>query len=92
MINGDVNEFLDHIYYGDEVVFLYKKKKYFLQGFTIEGIYTLLLDRWEPATDDYIWVGKGTDDAYPVDVFVNAPIWNGKTFWEVEREFEWIDC
>lgn len=92
MINGNVNEFVDHIHYGDELVFLYEGKKYFLQGFKLEGLYTLLLDRWDPPGDDYIWVGKGTDKAYPVEKFLNAPIFEGKTFWEAEKEIEWVDC
>ena len=32
MLNGDVNEFVDGLYYGDERVFLYKGQKYFIQG------------------------------------------------------------
>ena len=32
MINGDVNEFIGGLYYGDERFFLYDGNKYFLQG------------------------------------------------------------
>lgn len=28
----------------------------------------------------------------PVAKFENAKIFDGKTFWEVEKEFEWIDA
>ncbi len=32
MRGGDVNEFVDELYYGFEQVFLYKKKKYFFRA------------------------------------------------------------
>ena len=54
MINGNVNEFVNGLYYGDERVFLYRGQKFFIQGLTYDGCNHLLLDRWEPPTDDYI--------------------------------------
>ena len=32
MINGDVNEFIDGLYYGDERFFIFDGSKYLLQG------------------------------------------------------------
>ena len=92
MINGNVSEFVDHIYYGDELVFLYQEQKFFLQGFFTNGTYTLYLDRWEPISNDYIWIGVGDAHNYPVEEFLNAKLWGGKSFWEVEKEIEWVDC
>ena len=37
MINGDVNEFIDGLHYGDERFFLYDGNKYFLQGYCVDG-------------------------------------------------------
>ena len=28
---------------------------------------------------------------YPVEEFENAEIFNGKSFWDIEREIEWLD-
>ena len=93
MINGDVNEFVDRIHYGDELVFLYRGKKYFLQGFLEEdGKCTTYLDRWEPPSDGYIWVGKGDTKEFPVKDFLNQKLWDGRDFWEAEQEMEWVDC
>ena len=93
MINGNTSEFVDHIHYGDELVFLFRGQKFFLQGFrNNSGRYTLYLDRWDPPSDDYIWIGTGDDREYPVDDFLEARIWAGKSFWEVEREIEWLDA
>ena len=37
MLNGDVNEFIDGLHYGDERFFLYDGNKYFLQGTVLMG-------------------------------------------------------
>lgn len=28
---------------------------------------------------------------YPVESFLEAKIWNGKSFWDVEQDIEWVD-
>ena len=35
--------------------------------------------------------GKVIIKKYPVDEFINAKIWNDKTFWQVEQDIEWVD-
>ncbi len=93
MINGNVREFVDRIYYGDELIFMYKGQKFFLQGFLEnDGICATYLDRWEPPADDYIWIGKGDSKNFSVEKFLNAKLWNNKTFWDVESEMEWVDA
>ena len=92
MINGNVSEFVDHIHYGDELVFLFHNQKFFLQGFLEEnGRYVLYLDRWDPPSNTYIWTSRGDTHSYPVDDFLAAAIWDGKSFWDVETEIEWVD-
>ena len=92
MINGNVSEFVDHIHYGDELVFLFHNQKFFLQGFLEEnGRYVLYLDRWDPPSNTYIRTSRGDTHSYPVDDFLAAAIWEGKSFWDVEAEIEWVD-
>lgn len=91
MLNGDVNEFLDHVHCGDELVFTFAGQKFFLQGFKEEGRYVLYLARWEPPADGYAWVGVGDANEYPVKEFLKAKIWNGRDFWEAQDEMEWVD-
>ena len=88
MINGDVNKFVDGLHYGDEMEFMYKEQKFFIEGLYIDGKYSLLMWRMEPLGDG-IWQRSG-EDAYPVEEFLNAPLWNGRTFWEAEGEMEWV--
>lgn len=89
MKNGDVHEFVDNIHYGDELWFLYDGKKYFLEGLCNHGTPDLFLYEMVDGGKDYSW--KGTPKHYPVEAFLEAKIWNGKSFWEVEQDMEWLD-
>ena len=84
MKNGDVREFVNHIHYGDELWFLYEGKKYFLEGWTNNSSLDLCLYEMADNGEMYIW--KGNTTHYPVDAFLEAKIWNGKTFWDVEKQ------
>ena len=67
-------------------------KKKDMQGFLEEnGRYVLYLDRWDPPSNTYIWTSRGDTHSYPVDDFLAAAIWEGKSFWDVEAEIEWVD-
>lgn len=74
MINGDLNDFVEKVAYGDEVIFTYKGRKYFIQGYKTDDKFTLYLDRWDPPGTDYIWVGIGDETNYHVNEFLSAPI------------------
>lgn len=91
MINGNPNEFINGLYYGDERIFLYNNEKFFIQGLTENGVYTLYLDRWNPASDDYIWKASSSKE-YPVEKFLEAKVFAGKTFWDIEQGIEWLDA
>ena len=91
--NGNVQEFVDNIHYGDELIFLYHGCKFFLQGYLEDdNRCTLYLDRWEPPGTDYIWVGKGDAKHFPVEEFLQAKLWDGRNFWEAQEEMEWVDA
>ena len=92
MINGDVNEFIGGLYYGDERFFLYDGNKYFLQGYYVEGKPMLELYIIENPEMDFEWRVISENDEYPVEEFENAKIFNGRSFWEIETEIEWTDC
>ena len=87
--NGNVQEFVDHIYYGDELWFRYKGRLYFLEGWHNENHLDLKLYEMHKNGKEYSW--KGDNKKYPVDEFINAKIWNDKTFWQVEQDIEWVD-
>ncbi len=89
MINGDVLKFVDHIHYGDELWFLYNNKKYFLEGWSTEGILELVLYEMEDDGKDYRWIGD--KNHFPVEEFLEDPVFDGKTFWEAEKDITWVD-
>ncbi len=92
MINGDISVFLDDMRYGDELLFTFRGKKYFLEGMSNEeGKLTYYMWTIEPPADDYSLILVGEEHRYPREEFLALKIWDGKTFMEVENEMEWVD-
>ncbi len=89
MKNGNVQEFVDHIHYGDELWFLYNDTKYFLEGWVENEILELVLYEIKENGKEYCW--KGDKNNYPVEEFLTDKIFNRKSFWEVEKDITWID-
>ena len=92
MINGNAREFIDGLYYGDERFFIFDGNKYFLQGYYVDGKPMLEMYVVENPAVDFAWRMVSNNSEYPVEEFENAKIFNGKSFWEIEKEIEWIDC
>ena len=92
MINGSAKEFIEGLHYGDERFFLYNRKKYFIPGYCENEKPMLVLYVIENPNDDFEWRSVSDDDKYPVEDFENAKIFDGKSFWEVEKDIEWVDC
>lgn len=92
MINGRAEEFIQGLHYGDERFFLYKGNKYFIQGYYENGKPLLELYILEPADNDFKCEIVSADNNYPVADFENAKIFHGKSFWEIEKDIEWVDC
>lgn len=89
MKNGNVYEFVDHIHYGDELWFLYRGKKYFLEGWGNEGKTELYLFEMWGNGKTYLW--KGDAKHFPVEEFLKAKIWDGRPFWDAEQDMIWVD-
>ena len=90
MKNGNVQEFVDHIHYGDELWFLYNGTKYFLEGWIENDILELVLYEMKENGQDNKW--KGDNNNYPVEDFLSDRIFDGNTFWEIENDITWVDC
>jgi hypothetical protein len=94
MINGKVSDFVDQLYYGQELVFLYGGKKYFIQGWWSEDrtIATLVLEEMntQPFTG-YLWEYQAEEMSKCADAFLSVSLWNGKTFLQIENDVTWID-
>lgn len=92
MINGNANEFIDGLHYGDERFFLYNGNKYFLQGYMVNGSPMLELYIIENPNIEFEWRAISNSNNYPVTEFENAKIFEGNSFWEIEKYIEWLDA
>lgn len=92
MINGNANEFVDRIYSCQDTVFIYDGIKYWFQGYmpTEDSVHMEIFQQ-QPSSEEYIWEYNGKSIEEGQQLFLKAPIFNGKTFWEVETEIEWVD-
>lgn len=91
MINGDVKDFINGLHYGDERFFIYDNKKYFIQGYIENEQPVLEIYVLDPIDCDFKWRALSPNNSYPVLEFENAKIFNNKSFWDVEKEIEWVD-
>ena len=94
MEGGRVNDFIDAFSY-QSVAVVHKGEKYFSDGITMraDDKYSFFIIK----VDDN---GKFLSDVYEFEgdsitacivAFENAPIWNGKSFYDVENEMTWVD-
>ncbi len=91
MINGDIHEFMDKLWGGEELIFICQGKKLFSQGYVNDnGEYVFELQEWSPHPST-LWriVGKSNQDS--LNAFLNEPLFDGKKFWDVEKDIEWVD-
>ncbi|MBO4510110.1 MAG: hypothetical protein J5718_02045, partial [Lachnospiraceae bacterium] len=61
------------------------------QGYTLDdGAYYFELQLWEPYAD-VLWSVTGLSNQESLEAFLKEPLFDGKTFWEAEKEIEWVD-
>ena len=93
MKNGDIKEFLDLLYLGQDLVFVFHGQKFFLEGWFDKGESTMALDivSSEVPFSGYVWEYTAKTMKECADAFLAAPIWEGKEFLQVESEVEWTE-
>ena len=94
MIDGNITEFIDQLYYGQEIVFSYKGRKYFIQGWWNDdkSETTMVLDDvTEEHEGDYIWEYHASKMSECAKAFLAAPIWDGRDFLQIEKDVLWTD-
>lgn len=80
-------EFVDDLTYGMEQTFSFRGRVYFVEG-SVEpdGSWSAHMDQWEPEVRDFVWTHRATTMADCVAAFLEARLFDGKTFWEAEGE------
>ena len=94
MIGGNISEFIDQLYYGQEIVFIYNGKRYFIQGWWSDDktTATLVLDcPTENQFTHYMWKHHASKMSECVDAFLAAKIWDGKDFLHIQEYVTWSD-
>ena len=90
MIDGNVKDFIDGLYHGDEMLTEYKGIRYFIQGWYKDGQNHLEICTYDDP-EIYSWECDYEEPEKCVEEFLKVPHWDGKTFQEVEPELAWID-
>ncbi len=93
MKNGNIHEFLERLSYGEELQFEYDSKEYFLQGWLEEdNIHKMtMFEISEEPFNEYDWEYSCGSMQECAATFLSAPIWNGKTFIQIEQDVFWIE-
>lgn len=93
MVGMKISEFMDKIYYGDEVEFKINDTTYFIQGTQKNGKYYLTVDYWnttdgsEPQHDYLLSLECNSADER-IKEFEEASIFDGKNIYQVESAIE----
>ncbi len=94
MINGKMTEFIDQIFTGQEIVFLYNGKKYFIQGWWDDATNsaTMVLEEinGQPFAN-YLWEYHADTMTICAEAFLSAPLWEGKNIQQIETNVTWSD-
>lgn len=95
MIDGNANAFINKMYYEDHYV-MFDKEKYFVNGCQTktdaEGhTLSVCLEVYNLSQNVMVFSITKPSAIECVNAFEDAPIWNGKTFWEAEKEIKWVD-
>lgn len=94
MEGGKIKDFIESFSY-QSVAVIFKSQKYFSDGISQNenGKYTFYIDLWDNEGNSKETVYEFTGDSISecIEAFENAPIWDGKSFYQAEQEIEWID-
>ncbi len=96
MENGNVKEFVDNLIMQDEIV-KYNGKMYYFYGIRYNenlNKYVASIDRFgenifQFEAEFFNYESESFSDC--LDHLLDDKYWNGKSFWEVESEMEWVD-
>lgn len=94
MTGGNVNEFIDKLYYEDHYV-LYNGSKYFFNGCQHKKsdgkTLSVFLEVYDLTSSKTVFTTEKLTADECIEAFENAPVWNGKTFYEVQDSMQWVD-
>ena len=92
MVNGNPDDFLETVYNGTSLEYSYNGRVFFTESYWADNQYWMVTYHCddEGNDEDYLIKRAFSLDEDVVDYYVNAPIFEGKTFWEAEKDIEWL--
>ncbi len=95
MIDGNVKDFVDKLSYEDHYV-IYDDEKFFFNGCQVTKdekgkIINVVFEIYNLNRNSTIFSTSQKSISDCIAEFEKAKIWNGKSFWEVEKDMQWID-
>lgn len=95
MINGNVYEFVEELSYQDHYA-NYQRQKYFFNGCQCQcdtngKIIAVTLEVYNLTTKQTVFSITQNSIEQCINAFETAKIFDGKNFWEAEKEIEWVD-
>lgn len=92
MKNGNVTDFIDKLYLGEELLFEYKGYEYFIQGWNEGPKAIMALDRYSNVPfEEYVWKVEKDKMSECAEAFLNAEIWDNSSFLQIQGEVNWKD-
>jgi len=90
MIGGNIKDFMDGLYYGNEMLTEYKGRRYMIQGWWKNNLFHLEIWDYENP-EKYKWSCNFPSQAQCVEEFLNTPHWDGKSFQKIEKDLIWSE-
>lgn len=84
-MNGkSISDFISDLYYNPEIEFIYNAMRYIVSGYMENNEYTLEL--YNISQDECLFKMTDVSRIKCIEAFEEAPIFNEKTIYEVEKE------
>ena len=95
MINGKANDFIECLSYEDNYA-VFHGNKYFFNGCQTKKdhhgeVICVKLEVYDLTNKTTIYSVTKKTVSECLSAFQTAKIWDGKSFWNVEKEIEWVD-
>ncbi|MCD8295893.1 MAG: hypothetical protein LUE27_11735 [Clostridia bacterium] len=91
MTQAEYEAFIEDMHYGSGAFVSFMGEIYMIdEDENDNGSPCIYVFKVKPMEPGYIFVASGSLDRYPVEKFLKARIWNGKTFPEAYGEMEFV--
>ncbi len=95
MIDGNARDFIEKLSYEDHYV-IYNEEKYFFNGCQAQynsenNITSYKLEIYNITKRKTVFSIISPTIIECINNLEEARIWNGKSFWDVEKEMQWVD-